>query len=84
MTYRVEFTTAAARQLRKTMRPDAVRIAAAIRALANEPRPQGSKPLAGRPGWRIRIGDFRVLYEIDDAVITVRVVRVGNRRDVYR
>jgi mRNA interferase RelE/StbE len=62
-------------------------IGRAIEALAIEPRPTGSKLLAGRPAeriWRMRVGDYRVLYEIHDAELVVLVLRVGHRREVYR
>lgn len=52
--------------------------------LGEEPRPTGSRKLTGREGWRIRVGDYRVIYEIDDAHRTVTVLHVGHRRDVYR
>lgn len=55
-----------------------------IRTLAEEPRPQGCKKLTGREGWRIRVGDYRILYEIDDARSVVTVLDIGHRRDVYR
>lgn len=81
MTYRVELTSAAARQVRKLTRPVRDRVLTAIEALAEEPRPRGSRKLAGEEtAWRIRIGDHRVLYE----VVTVTVVRVGHRREVDR
>jgi mRNA interferase RelE/StbE len=60
------------------------RVRDAIRALGQEPRPQGSLKLTAREGWRIRIGDYRVVYEIDDKQRTVMVLNVGHRRDVYR
>ncbi len=60
------------------------RVAARIDALCEEPRPSGCKKLAGSDYWRIRIGDYRVLYSIEDAKLTVLVVRVGHRREVYR
>ena len=60
------------------------RIRDAIRSLAELPRPPGCLKLSGREGWRIRVGDYRVLYEIDDEAETVTVQHVGHRRDVYR
>jgi mRNA interferase RelE/StbE len=63
---------------------DYERVVEAIRDLANNPRPAGCRKLTGREGWRVRVGDFRVLYEIDDRQRTVTVLHVGNRRDVYR
>jgi len=56
----------------------------AIRALPNDPRPHGCKKLVDRDAWRIRVGSYRVIYEIDDARLTVTVVKVGHRRDIYR
>lgn len=60
------------------------RVRDAIRGLAQEPRPPGCLKLAGRDGWRIRIGNYRVVYEIDDSDQKVSVLHVGHRRDVYR
>lgn len=56
----------------------------AIRALAQNPRPPGCLKMKGRDGWRIRVGNYRVLYEVDDKQRTVTVLHVGHRRDVYR
>ena len=60
------------------------RVRDAIRELANDPRPPGCLKLTGRDGWRLRVGEFRVLYEIDDEHRLVTVLNVGHRRDVYR
>jgi mRNA interferase RelE/StbE len=60
------------------------RIRDAISALAETPRPPGCLKLSGREGWRIRVGDYRVVYEIDDKANTLTVLQVGHRRDVYR
>ena len=60
------------------------RIVDAIRALADNPRPTGCLKLTGREGWRLRVGDYRVVYEIDDKNRLVTVLHVGHRRDVYR
>jgi len=56
----------------------------AIRALGQNPRPPGCLKLTGRDGWRIRVGDYRVIYEIDDEQKTVTILHIGHRRDVYR
>lgn len=57
----------------------------AIRALAINPRPPGCRKLVGsKSDWRIRVGDYRVIYEIADAIRVVRVNRVRHRREVYR
>ena len=84
MTYRVEFTTAAAREVRKLPRPIRDRILDAVEDLANDPRPRAAKKLAGeQTAWRIRVGDYRVIYDLSDAELTVTVVRAAHRREVY-
>jgi len=60
------------------------RVRDAIRALAESPRPPGCLKLTGREAWRIRAGDYRVVYEIDDQLRTITVLHVGHRREVYR
>jgi mRNA interferase RelE/StbE len=59
-------------------------IRAGIAALMDDPRPPGCRKLTGREGWRIRVGDYRVIYEVDDASLSITVLHVGHRRDVYR
>ena len=83
--YRVEFTTAAAKELRKLDGGIRRRILAGIAKLQNDPRPPGCKKLVGESdAWRIRIGDYRVLYDVEDDVLVVTVVRVVHRREVYK
>lgn len=60
------------------------RIAAAIDGLATDPRPSGAVKLAGRDDFRIRVGDYRIVYAVDDAERLVLVARIAHRRDVYR
>jgi len=60
------------------------RVNPAILALREEPRPSGVRKLRGEEGWRIRVGDYRVVYSIDDGLREVTVYRVRHRRDAYR
>ena len=85
MSYAVQVAPAALRQLRK-LPPDARRrIQAAIELLADTPRPPGAKKLSGNSGdWRVRTGDYRITYEIQDAQLIVLVVALGHRRDIYQ
>lgn len=84
MSYRVEFTAAAARQVKKLPRPARDRVLDAIEDLEEDPRPHGARKLVGeRTAWRIRIGDYRVLYDVFDSELTVFVVRAAHRREVY-
>lgn len=85
MTYRVEVAPSAFRQLRKLDRAALRRVQAAIELLAEEPRPSGAKKLVGGDGeWRVRTGDYRIVYEINDGVLLVLVLAVGHRREVYQ
>ena len=84
MSYRLSILRRAQKEL--SLVPDAAfeRLRDAISSLAKEPRPVGCRKLTGRDGWRLRIGDYRVIYEVDDSERMVTVLHVGHRRDVYR
>ena len=85
MAYDVEFEAQVAKQLRDMQRADLQRVMDRVKALADDPRPQASEKLAGMANaWRIRSGNYRVVYTIDDRAQVVTVTRVGHRRDVYR
>lgn len=84
MSYRVEFTTAAARQVKKLPKPARDRVLDAIEDLGEDPRPHGAKKLVGEhTAWRIRVADYRVIYDVLDAELTVTVVRAAHRREAY-
>jgi mRNA interferase RelE/StbE len=83
--YRVLLERAAEKDLSRLSSEIHDRVIAAIQALANNPRPPGCRKFAGsKHDWRIRVADYRVVYEIADAIRVVRVNRVRHRRDVYR
>jgi mRNA interferase RelE/StbE len=82
--YSILLTKSAARELERVPAKVRQRIVARIGALAENPRPVGAEKLSGDDKYRIRQGDYRILYEIVDAELVVTVVRVGNRREVYR
>ncbi len=83
--YRVFLERAAERDLRRLPTRLHNRIISAIQALADEPRPSGCRKLSGSDhDWRIRVGDYRIVYEIDDNAKEVRVNRVRHRREAYR
>ena len=88
--YNIDFSVKAEKELKKLPRQIASKIADKISHLAIEPRPQGHKKLTNfhipnAPGelYRIRIGDYRVVYSIEDNVLTIVVVKVAHRKDVY-
>lgn len=83
--YRVSLERAAEKDLRRLPARLHNRIISALQALAEEPRPVGCRKLTGSDrDWRIRVGDYRIVYEIDDSATEVRVNRVRHRREVYR
>jgi len=82
--YAVDILRSAQKQLGKINRQDQSRITSAIQALSDTPRPQGCQKLSGRLAWRIRVGSYRIIYEIHDDKLLVLVVTIGHRREVYR
>lgn len=85
MSYTVTVLPAAQRDLRKVKdHQDRARIEGAIRLLAVDPRPPAATPLTGHPGWRVRVGNYRIIYTINDTELVVVVVKLGHRRDVYK
>lgn len=85
MSWHIEVTRRAEKELAKLPPPHRRRIARAIDALQDNPRPAGAKKLSSsQEAWRLRVGQYRVLYTIKKNVLTIRVVRIGHRRDVYR
>jgi mRNA interferase RelE/StbE len=85
MAYKIEVTAAARRALKKLDSDTARRIGEAIDGLAVDPRPAGVKKLAGADDlYRIRVRDYRIIYQIEDKQLLIVVVTIGNRREVYR
>lgn len=86
MTYAVLLERQAEKDLRDLPLPSLKRIDARLLALSDEPRPKGALKLKGKEGegWRVRIGDYRILYTIDTNQRIVKVYRIGHRRDVYQ
>lgn len=83
MTYRIELRPAALRALRRVDHADRDRIRGAIALLAHDPRPPSARALRGRDGYRIRVGDYRILYTINDGALLIVVVALGHRGHVY-
>ena len=81
--YRIELRPAALRSLRKLDPQIRRRVQGAIALLADDPRPPSAKKLKGREAFRVRVGDYRVIYTVEDDVLLVVVVTLGHRRDVY-
>jgi mRNA interferase RelE/StbE len=83
--YRILFSPRADREFRKLVRDVQERLTPIIASLANQPRPPGCKKLSNKdPHWRVRVGDYRIIYQIADEALIVLIVRVGHRREIYR
>jgi mRNA interferase RelE/StbE len=83
MPYQIELTKTAAKQLDKLPDSVAFSLIDAIELLAGNPRPNGCKKLKGRSAYRIRQGDYRVIYDIYDSVLVIDVIAIGHRKDIY-
>ena len=82
--YRLQIKPSAVRELEGVPRQDRRRLAARMRALADDPRPPGAEKLRGHDLYRVRQGSYRILYEIVDRDLSVTVIKIGHRREVYR
>lgn len=82
--FRLVFKKSVAKDLRDIPKKDVARILQCFDALAEDPRAAGCEKLSGQDRYRVRQGSHRIIYEIQDAVLVVVVVKVGHRRDVYR
>lgn len=83
MAYSVDFSKQALKELSKINEPFYSHIKQAIFHLAETPRPQGYKKLKGRTGYRIRVGNYRIIYAVFDAELIVDVITLGHRKDIY-
>lgn len=85
MSYTIEFSRKAERQFKDLPKSIQVKLAPKINALADNPRPRGAKKLEGEDElYRIRVGDYRVIYQVQDKALIVLVVKIGDRKEIYR
>jgi mRNA interferase RelE/StbE len=84
MRYRVILPKSVQKELDRLPSDVMGRILTRLRALESNPRPPDVKKLKGRPAWRVRVGDYRIIYEIHDRELVIIVVTIGHRREVYR
>jgi mRNA interferase RelE/StbE len=82
--YELRFKPSVAKDLRDVPRADVLRILARIETLRAAPRPPGAEKLSAQERYRLRQGDYRILYSVNDATFVIEIVKVGHRRDVYR
>jgi mRNA interferase RelE/StbE len=82
--YSVFILPSAQKEILALPKPARERVIRAIQALEENPRPQGSKKLVGTDAWRVRVGEYRIIYSIEDNILKIEVVRVAHRKEVYR
>jgi len=82
--YKIVIKQSVAKDLRPIPNKDVKHILQRIEQLAQDPRPPGSEKLSGEEKYRLRQGNYRILYRIEDEILTVFIVKIGHRRDVYR
>ena len=82
--YKILIKPSAVKEIDSLAKKDIVRITTKIQDLSEDPRPTGSQKLSGKNRYRVRQGNYRIVYSIEDAIRIVKVVKVGHRRDVYR
>jgi mRNA interferase RelE/StbE len=83
MAYKISLKKRAIKALEKINEPHYSNIKEAIYSLSNNPRPSGCKKLKGRDGYRIRVANYRILYDVFDDVLLVDVIDLGHRKDIY-
>ncbi len=85
MKYRIEVKRSAAKALKKISKPDQKRISKKIDNLAeNLPNPDTTKMKGNNPFHKIRVGDYRIVYEIQDDILLILIIKIGHRKDIYR
>jgi mRNA interferase RelE/StbE len=82
--YKVELRRSVQKSLEKIQTQERLKIIAALLELEQNPRPRGIEKIKGVELWRIREGDYRIVFSIDDSEKTITIVRIGHRRDIYR
>lgn len=82
--YRIVIKKSAAKEIERIEKKDRIRIIEKIRSLAEDPHPVGSKKLSGQEKYRIRQGNYRILYQVKNEELIINVVKVGHRRDIYK
>jgi mRNA interferase RelE/StbE len=81
--YNIQIEKSVVKSLEKISEPYYTQIKNAILKLANNPRPQGYKKLKGRDGFRIRVANYRIIYDINDNILLIEIIEIGHRREVY-
>ncbi len=84
MAYRIELKTSVNKDFRPIPSQDIERIISKIDSLATDPRPAGASKLVGTQAWRVRTGNYRIIYQIDEQTQSITIIKIGHRNAVYR
>lgn len=84
MIYEVKFTKSANKELRKLPEPISTGLIKAIYRLSADPRKGPVRPMVGSTSWRLRVGDYRVIYDISDSALTILILKAKHRKDIYK
>ncbi len=84
MTWQIRILRGAIKQIKALPAREYKSVKAKILSLAENPRPAGSQKLKGRPGYRVRQGNYRIIYDVFDQILTVEVIRIGHRKNIYK
>ena len=84
MKYSVEIRRKAQKELAKITQPYRTKIIETIKELEKSPYPHNCKKLSGREAWRIRVGDYRIIYEVNGEKLIILIIKVGHRREIYK
>lgn len=82
--YRLELTSTAQKNLKKIDRQILTRVLSKIKSLEEDPFPNGVKKLVSNDGYRIRVGDYRIVYDVFEDLILIKILKVGHRKDIYK
>jgi mRNA interferase RelE/StbE len=82
--YKVVIEARAEKEIRKLPAPERKRVTSVIDKLATNPKSATARKMVGSPGFRLRVGDYRIIYEIEHQIVTVFIIKVGHRRDIYK
>lgn len=84
MVYKIRFNPKARKELRKVDKKTYITIRKAVDSLAANPRPPASRKLVGSPGYRLRVGNYRIIYIIEHKIVTVHIIKIGHRSKIYQ
>lgn len=82
--YKIEIKKSAIKELNSIPQKDIQKIISKIRSLSSNPRPQGCTKLTNREDYRIRVGNYRIIYSINDDILIITVIKIGHRKEIYR